>query len=519
MRRVLLLALGVVFLHLSAMAQLTEQQQLQKLNFVFQQIRSNYVDDVPLEPLVEEAVMATLKELDPHSAYLSREEMASLQQRIRGEFAGVGIRYMLHNDTIVVRGIIDGSPAERANISINDRITAIDNRPIVGMPADSIHSLLRGDANSKVSLRIKRRGEDNPLEVNLKRGNIESSAISAAYRIGDIGYIAISKFSNPLVSEFLTVYRELGKIDALVVDLRDNSGGAITSAIDLTGLFLQSGDVIVSTEGRGNTIVYDKKRGDIHLDIPLIVMINENSASASEIFAGAIQDHDRGVIVGRTSFGKGLVQKVIDLKDGTGMTLTIARYKTPSGRVIQRPYAMGEGDEYMRDSLRYMHPDSIPHNQELFYTTLNNHRRVYGGGGITPDVYIGRDSMQLSPRLLKALSESVFEHVAIDIWDSISAEELHERYPTLEAFCTTYSVGSDIMRLFYNRAELSSEELNEHEASFIRTMILATMAERLYGKYSRYYIYGTNLDEMVQHAVSIAGDIESIDEILSGDYR
>lgn len=516
MKRWVISVIGLALTALTASAQLSDQQQIQKLNLVYQQIRGNYVDDVPLEPLVREAVIATLRELDPHSSYLDHEQMAALRTRLRGEFAGVGIRYIVHRDTLVVRSIINGSPAARAKIEINDRIVAIDDRPVVSITTDSIPQLLRGKAGSSVIVTIKRRGADKPLNIRLKRDNIESSAIDASFRIGDVGYVAISKFSKSLASEFLTALRRLGDISSLVVDLRDNGGGAITSAIDLTGLFLRKGDVVVSTEGRTNNVVYDKKRDGALLDLPLVVIINENSASASEIFAGAIQDHDRGVIVGHTSYGKGLVQRVIDFKDGTGMCLTVARYKTPSGRIIQRPYAMGQGEEYMRDTVRYMHPDSVPHDHKLLFNTLHRGRKVYGGGGITPDIYVDTDTLTLSPSLASLYREGLFEHLSVDICDNISADCFLNIYPTIEAFNANYEIDSPVMELFYQQAGLVADSLTPLDHSFIRAMILSIVSERLYGTDARYLIYNSSFDPMARQALDIAGNPQRIEAFLSG---
>lgn len=514
MKRFVILIVSLVALCVSASAQLSDQQQIQKLNYLYQQIRNNYVDDVPLEPLVEEAIIATIKELDPHSSYLSKEEMSALQSRLSGEFAGVGIRYIMHNDTLVVRTTLDNSPARRAKILPNDRIITIDNRDVIGITTDSIATLLRGNPNSKVSLGIVRRSENKPLNITLQRDNIESSAISAAFRIGDIGYISVSAFSKPVATEFYSAYKALGDIKSLVVDLRDNAGGAITSAIDLTGLFLRKGDVIVSTEGRSNTIVYDKKKDGPLLDIPLVVLINENSASASEIFAGAIQDHDRGVVVGHTSFGKGLVQRVLDLKDGSGVCLTTARYKTPSGRVIQRPYTMGEGEEYMQDRVRYMHPDSIAHDDKLLFRTLKRGRRVYGGGGITPDIYIDIDGIELSPTLLNAYNEAKFEHAVIDILDSLSIESIIEQYPTYKAFNDKFRLSDELKKIFYRYANIEAEMLSTVDNEFVEAMLLATIAEPIYGGYARHYIYGTCFDPMMRRAIAIAGDEELMHDTL-----
>ena len=519
MRRLLVLIAILAFCYVGASAQLTEQQQIQKLNYVYQQIRNNYVDDVPLEPLVEEAIIATLKELDPHSTYLNQEQMTSLQTRLRGEFAGIGIKYLMHRDTIVVRSVIEGSPAERAKIQINDRIVAIDRGSVVGLSADSIATLFRGEKNSKLTLSVVRRSEPKHLDINLSRDIIESSAVSSAFSIGDVGYISFSAFSKPLVQEFYKAYKELCDIRCLIVDLRDNGGGAINSAIDLTGLFLRKGDVIVSTEGRTNSIVYDKKRDGVILDLPVVVIINENSASASEIFAGAIQDHDRGVIVGRTSFGKGLVQRVIDLKDGSGLSLTIARYKTPSGRIIQRPYTMGKGEEYMSDSMRFMHPDSIAYDPELMFTTLKRGRKVYGGGGITPDIYTDNKTLDISPKLGKLYSEAILEHTTIEIWDRISPKTLLKQYPTTEDFAANYVVDSEIMEIFYAVSNTAEADFTELDMAFIATMLKATMAEQLYGEWARYYIYCQEFDYTLQQALEVATTPTLYNSVLSSEGK
>lgn len=516
MKRFVILIVGLVAVCFSAEAQLTNQQQIQKLNFVYQQIRNNYVDDVPLDHLVEEAITATLHELDPHSRYLSRDEMATLRTRLRGEFAGVGIRYIMHNDTLVVRGIIDHSPAHRSNIHINDRITAIDGRNIVGISTDSAAAMLRGKAGSKLSLTIARRNEDNTLKVNVQRDDIESSAISTSFCIGNVGYIAISKFSKPLASEFLAAYKTLGDIGSLILDLRDNSGGAITSAIDLTSLFLHKGDVIVSTEGRINNIVYDTKRDGVLRDIPLTVIINENSASASEIFAGAIQDHDRGTIIGRTSYGKGLVQRVIDLKDGTGVCLTVARYKTPSGRVIQRPYAMGDAEAYARDTLRYMHPDSVPLDHELLYHTLRLGRKVYGGGGITPDVYIEVESNSVHQFTRVLLENSLSQSVVIELFDRITAKELLSFYPTIEVYNEQFELDqTSIDYMISLVGEISPIALNDGEGlKESMRIIKAHIANDIYGNGAYYSTFGRYYDKALEEALSIISTQEQMDTIL-----
>ena len=506
MKRFVISIIGLVMFCSSATAQLTDKQQIAKLNSVFEHIRDNYVDDVSLAPLVERAIIASLKELDPHSKYLTKEEMESAKSHLRGVYAGIGINYLIHNDTVVVRRVLENSPAMDAGIELNDRITAINNKSIIGLPTDSISALLKGDVGSKVAMKVERRGYCQPIDVECKRRIINTNVISAAFRIGDVGYISIDSFSRRTAGEFYAAYLSLGDTKSIVIDLRDNSGGLISAAIDLTSLFLNKGDIIVSTEGREESNTYSKRRDTKPIDIPLVVLINENSASASEIFAGAIQDHDRGIIVGHTSFGKGLVQRIYNLKDGSGIYLTIAHYKTPSGRIIQRPYAMGKGEEYIADSLRFTHPDSISYQDRPIYKTLKLGRDVYGGGGITPDKYIDISKHKLSRSVIEAINNRANEHALIDYIDSVSLESIAQLYPTMGAFNTEYNLDSKLLDKFFMHAQLSSNALTEVDIEYIRTLLMSGIAGQLYGMNAYYYIYVSRFDPMARRAIMVATD-------------
>lgn len=519
MRAFIIFIVGLIAFCNNVVAQLTEQQQIQKLNYAYQYIRNNYVEDVSLEPLVEEAIRATLAELDPHSVYLTKEEMERARNRLSGEFAGIGIKYMMHRDTLVVRSVMDNSPAQRADILPNDRIVAVDNTSIIALDTDSIATLLKGEPNSKVKLKIARRNSPKIINLSLKRDYIDTSVISAAYRIGDVGYIAISSFSKPTASEFYDAYKNLGDIQAIVIDLRDNGGGSMSAAIDLTSLFLNKGEVMMYSAYRTREEAHVAKRDGALSDIPIVVLINESSASASEIFAGAIQDHDRGVIVGHTSYGKGLVQRIVDLKDGSGFMLTIARYKTPSGRVIQRPYNMGERRAYYEDRARYMHPDSVSHDGAPLFKTLKHGRTIYGGGGITPDVYLNNNDIALSEFVAKSLLNAAVEYSIIDYWDVADQQAILHNYPTLESFNDGYELDAHLTDIFFQTAGYTDCDITEVDRSYISTLLLAAMAEQLYGSNARHYIYGIRLDVMQQQAIDIAANNLVYNGILEDDIK
>lgn len=504
----------------SSSAQLTEQQQIQKLNLVYQQIRNNYVDDISLEPLVDEAIRATLAELDPHSKYLTKEDMEWLRGLVIGEQVGIGIRYMVHNDTLVIRSVMDNSPAQRAGIRPHDRIIAVDNKSIISLDADSLSTLIIGEPNSNVELKIVRRNTPKVIDIKLKREKVDISTVSAAYRIGDVGYIAISSFSKVVYNDLIKAYITLGDVSSLIIDLRNNGGGSEGGAIDLASLFLKKDEVVVYNEYRDREVCIRVKRGDSILsDIPLTILINEVSASASELFAGAIQDNDRGVIVGRTSFGKGLTQRIIDLKDGSGITLTIARYKTPSGRIIQRPYTMGDRDSYYSDNTRYMHPDSISRDNVPTFKTLKHGRAVYGGGGITPDVYINTDTIRISDCVAISASNATFEHAVIEYWGTINHEAILKEYPTIHEFNNSYNIDEQLLEIYFQMAGYGSEEVTELDQKYIHTMLLATIAEQLYGSNARHYIYGLRFDYTLQRAIEITSDLATYSAILEGKAK
>ncbi len=377
-----------------------------RLNNLLHIIDDQYVDSVNMNDLVEKAIPEILSELDPHSVYFSAKDVQSANDDLRGSFSGVGIEFVIRNDTIHVQNVIAGGPAEEAGLQAGDKIVSVDGKPFVGKEVTNEEAMrrLKGPRGTKVTIGVQRYHQNKPRVFTVTRDDIFTESVSHAYMLDKTtGYIRIKNFGENTYGETLAALAMLSTMEMknLVVDLRDNSGGYMASAVQIVDEFLPKGCRIVYTEGRKQPreIFPSSGRGS-YQDIPLVVLINEGSASASEIFAGAIQDNDRGTIIGRRSFGKGLVQKPIEFSDGSMIRLTIARYYTPSGRCIQKPYTDGNDKDYVDDLVtryergEYFSQDSIKHTGPEYHTRLG--RTVYGGGGITPDIFVPEDTTDIT---------------------------------------------------------------------------------------------------------------------------
>lgn len=369
-------------------------------------INDQYVDKVDIDSLVEEAMPTILAELDPHSAYISAKEASQVNDELKGSFSGVGIQFVIRDDTIRVQEVIGNGPAEKAGIVAGDKIVAVNDTAFVGKQVTNTEAIrrLKGPKGSKVKIGIKRYGEKKIRSFVVTRADIPVKSVTVAYMINPTtGYIRIKNFGETTYPEMLVALATLSEqgVERLIIDLRDNTGGYLESAVQIANEFLGKNKLIVYMQGRKSP--RKDYRSDGHgsyQKIPLAVLINEASASAAEIFAGAMQDNDRGTIIGRRSFGKGLVQQQIEFPDKSMIRLTIARYYTPSGRCIQKPYVKGQSEEYENDLMeRYRHgeffsQDSIKHQGPAYHTTGG--RVVYGGGGIMPDIFVPEDTLGIT---------------------------------------------------------------------------------------------------------------------------
>ncbi len=377
-----------------------------RLNNLLHIIDDQYVDKVNIDSLVDQAIPQILAELDPHSVYISAKDVQSANDDLKGSFSGVGIEFTIRQDTIHVQNVIKNGPAERAGLLAGDKIVSVDGKPFVGkiVTNDEAMRRLKGPKDTKVKIGVIRYGEKKTKFFTVTRGEIPQKSISATYMLDDTtGYIRIKSFGQTTYPELLIALAKLSQngFENLVIDLRDNTGGYLQSAVQIANEFLPKNRLIIYTQGRKSPRQDYKSDGHgSYQNIPMVVLINEGSASSSEIFAGAMQDNDRATIIGRRSFGKGLVQQQIGFPDGSMIRLTVARYYTPSGRCIQKPYTSGEDQSYMQDLMsRYQHgeffsQDSIKHNGPAYHTS--NGRVVYGGGGVTPDIFVPEDTTNVT---------------------------------------------------------------------------------------------------------------------------
>lgn len=429
-----------------------------KLVNIINYIEDNYVDSVEKKDLIETAITAMLEKLDPHSYYISPEELAAMQEPLEGNFEGIGVEFMIQKDTLMVVTPIQGGPSEEAGIQPGDRIVEVDGEVIAGkeLTNTQVMELLKGPKGTEVALGIKRKGKSELIVFNITRDKIPIESVVASFMIDDnTGYVKVTRFAKTTYDDFVTAVDKLKNqgITKLVLDLRGNGGGYLNTAIPMVESFLKKNQLIVYTEGihsprRDYASNYDGE----YSNIELVVLINQGSASASEIMAGALQDHDRAITVGRRSFGKGLVQDEIDLRDNSALRLTVARYYTPSGRCIQKPY--GDGIDYDNDyEFRYdngelLTADSIHLQDSMIYRTTGG-RIVYGGGGIMPDIFVPIDTSGVSMYLSELSYNGIFRQFGFKYAD-VNRQNL--QYSDVNDYLKSFVVSKEMLKEFVNFA-------------------------------------------------------------------
>lgn len=504
-------------------------RQQQKLLMVENIVNNLYVDNVDEEKIVENAVRGILENLDPHSSYSTKEETTSSQETMQGSFSGIGIQFNMQKDTLYVVQTIAGGPSEKVGILPGDRFIAVDDSIIAGrkLKNTDIMKRLRGPKGTKVNIKVKRGSNAELLEFRITRDDIPLNSIDAVYMAdGKTGYIRLSRFAATSYKEFKDAITKLKKqgMQQLILDLTDNGGGYMQIAAQIANEMLNRGNLIVYTQGRKSP------RQNLNADgsgtfrtQKVVVMINQFSASASEILSGAVQDWDRGVVVGRRSFGKGLVQREFLLPDSSSFRLTIARYYTPSGRNIQKPYVKGDREDYDKDIIdRYNHgelqsADSIHFADSLKHTTLRLHRTVYGGGGIMPDVFVPLDTTQYTDYHRRLVAKGIIPQFALRYVDKNRAD-LKAQYSDAQKFIKEFTVTDEMLNNLVDagkaeKVDFDKQQFNQSK-EMLRTFVKAAIANDLFST-GAYFQIVNEQNDIYKEALSIINDDARYRKIIS----
>ena len=512
----------VSLLSVSAFAQFrvnhNDESPLRKLQFAEVAISNLYVDKVDEEKLVENAIRGMLDKLDPHSSYLTPKEVEQSNEPLNGNFEGIGVQFNMIEDTLLVIQPVTNGPSERVGIIAGDRIVSVNDTAIAGvkMSKEEIMKRLRGPKGTKVRLGIVRQGIKDLLKFTVVRDKIPVKSVDATYMIRPgIGYIRIGSFGATTHDEFvesLSRLQQQGMVH-LILDLQENGGGYLKAAVDIANEFLEKGDLIVYTEGRKVPRTEYKADGKgVFLNGKIVVLVDGYTASAAEIVTGAVQDQDRGLVVGRRTFGKGLVQRPIDLPDGSMIRLTIAHYYTPSGRCIQKPYKKGDNRDYAMDMLNrlksgeLMNADSIHFSDSLKYETLRQHRTVYGGGGIMPDEFVPLDTTIYTKFHRELAAKSIIIQQNLRYVDN-HRKELQNRWTSFADFKQNYEVPKSLLDTIISEGE--KQNIKPHDETelqktlpYLRIQLKALIARDLWDM-SEYFSVFNEQNEMVKKALEI----------------
>ncbi|MBO4822019.1 MAG: S41 family peptidase [Prevotella sp.] len=505
----IVIALLVAWLGAQAQIKINSSTPLNKLNMAVMAINNLYVEDVDQEKLTEDAIKGMLEKLDPHSTYSNAKETKQLNESLEGSFEGIGVQFNMMEDTLVVIQTISNGPSEKVGIIPGDRIVMVNDTAIAGvnMSKEDIMSRLRGPKGTKVNLKIVRQGIKEKLPFTVIRDKIPVYSLDASYIIRPgIGYIRIGNFGATTYEEFMAAMAKLqaeGMKD-LIIDLQDNGGGYLQASVMVIEEFLEKGDMIVYTEGRRSPRREYHSSGSNTFNGRVVVLVNEYSASASEITAGAFQDQDRGIIVGRRTFGKGLVQRPIEFDDGSMIRLTIAHYYTPSGRCIQKPYTKGDKKDYVDDIEKRFrngemtNSDSIHFADSLKFHTLRKNRVVYGGGGIMPDYFVPLDTVKYTKYHRQLSAKSHIINANLKYIDE-NRKALQKKYNTFEDFNNNFEVPQSLLDNIFKKGEADNikpkddEEL-AHTIPYLKTQLKALIARDLWDMNEYFHVFNETND-------------------------
>jgi carboxyl-terminal processing protease len=501
-----------------------------KLARTFGLIEAFYVDTANMDMLTEKAIIEVLRNLDPHSTYISAKDVKEMNEPLTGNFEGIGVQFNLLRDTIIIIEPISGGPSEKVGVKAGDRILTINNEKVTGvkMTTAGVRSRLLGAKGTKVNISVSRRGVKNPLDFSIIRDKIPIYSLDASYMLDNqTGYIKLNKFAATTEKEFSDAVDSLKKhnMQNLVLDLRGNGGGYMLAATAIAEKFFPDQKLLVFLKGRKTPRQDYKSSGAGPLSSARVaVLTDENSASASEILAGALQDWDRGLVLGRRTFGKGLVQNGFYLTDGSMIRLTIARYYTPTGRSIQRPYKEGY-DKYMESYIKrftdgeLMTADSIHFPDSLQYKTLVNKRTVYGGGGIMPDIFVAADTSYNSQYFSRLLAKNVLNTFALEYYDK-NRNQLNSQYKTFDSYMKDFHIGPDAIKAFIEKGEKDGVKYNEDQFNRSREEILLVLkgliATNIW-KTSEYFQIINENDKVIAAARKVLADKKAYNTSLG--YR